>query len=172
MLDLLRTRRSIRKYKQTALPPETIEALKEALLRSPSSRGLNPWEFIFVDDKQLLEKLSHAKKHGAEFVKDAALAIVIAANPETCDVWIEDCSIASAIAHFTAHSLGLGSCWVQLRLRQTADGVDSEQAVRQILHLPDNLRILSMVAIGMPDQKLKPLAADKLPTDKIHTNGW
>jgi nitroreductase len=172
MLNLLRTRRSIRKYKPAALSPETIDLLKEAILRSPSSRGRNPWEFIFVDDKRLLEKLSHAKEHGAEFVKDAALAIVIAANPKSCDVWIEDCSIASAIAHLATHSLDLGSCWVQIRQRQTADGTDSEQTVRQILNLPDTLRVLSFVAIGYPDQKLKPIPKDKLPTTKIHTNGW
>jgi nitroreductase len=172
MLDLLRTRRSIREYKQTALSPETIDLLKEAILRSPSSRGRNPWEFIFVDDKQLLEKLSHAKEHGAEFVKDAALAIVIAADPEICDVWIEDCSIASLIAHLTAHNLGLGSCWVQIRQRQTADGANSEQTVCHILGIPDTMRILSFVAIGQPDQKLKPIPKDKLPYSKIHTNGW
>ena len=172
MLNLLRTRRSIRKYKPAVLSPETIELLKEAILRSPSSRGRNPWEFIFVDNKQLLEKLSHAKQHGAEFVKDAALAIVIAADPEICDVWIEDCSIASAIAHLAAHSLGLGSCWIQIRQRQTADGADSEQTVRRILNIPDTMRILSFVAIGHPDQKLKPIPQDKLPTAKIHTNGW
>lgn len=172
MLDVLRSRRSIRKYKKALLSPQTIEQLKEAVLRSPSSRGRNPWEFIFVDDQSLLGQLSQAKAHGAEFVKDAALAIVITADPQQCDVWIEDCAIASAIAHLAAHSLGLGSCWVQLRLRQTEEGVDSEQTVRSILKLPDRFRVLSMVAIGQSAQTLKPVDRSKLPYAKIHTNGW
>jgi nitroreductase len=172
MLDLLRTRRSIRKYKAAPLSPEQIELLKEAILRSPSSRGLDPWEFIFVQDRSLLEQLSSAKQHGAEFVKHAALAVVICADPDACDVWIEDCSIASIITHLAAHSLGLGSCWVQIRLRQTADGTDSEARVRQILGIPNSIRVLSMVAIGQPDQKLRPVTKDKLKYSKIHSNTW
>ncbi|MEN6306802.1 MAG: nitroreductase family protein [Anaerohalosphaeraceae bacterium] len=172
MLDVLRTRRSIRKYKSAPITPEQIDLLKEAILRSPSSRGLDPWEFIFVEDKVLLEQLSGAKQHGAEFVKNASLAVVICADPDACDVWIEDCSIASIITHLAAHNLGLGSCWVQIRLRQTADGTDSEARVRQILGIPDPIRILSMVAIGQPDQKLRPVPKDKLKYKKIHTDRW
>jgi nitroreductase len=162
MLDLLQSRRSVRKFQTDALEPQQIENLKEAVLRSPSSRGLNPWEFIFVDDKRLLKKLAVAKQHGAEFVGDAALAVVICANPEVCDVWIEDCAIASFIAHLTAHSLGLGSCWVQIRLRSRANGQDGEAYVRETLGIPETLRVLSMVAIGKPAQKLRPIARDKL----------
>jgi nitroreductase len=146
--------------------------LKEALLRSPSSRGLNPWEFVFVDDKRLLKQLSVAKEHGAEFIKDAALVIVICADPAVCDVWIEDCAIASFIAHLAAHSMGLGSCWVQIRLRQRADGQDSEEYVRDTLGLLETLRILSIVAIGKPAQKLLPVPTKKLKFEKIHLNTW
>jgi nitroreductase len=172
MLDLLRRRRSIRQFQDVPLEPEQMELLKEALLRSPSSRGLEPWEFIFVDDRAILKKLSRAKEHGAEFVAGARLAIVICADPDVCDVWIEDCSIASFVGHLAAHSLGLGSCWVQIRLRQTAEGKDSEECVRQILGLPEKMRVLSMVAVGKPAQKPRPVPAEKLTFDKIHLNGW
>jgi nitroreductase len=172
MLNLLRTRRSIRKYKAEPIEAEKLELLKEAILRSPSSRGFDPWEFVFVQDKALLETLSCAKKHGAEFVKDAALAIVICANPQTCDVWMEDCSIASFIAHLAAHSLDLGSCWVQLRLRQTTDGIDSESFVRRTLNIPVGMRILSMVAIGHPAQHPRPIPKNQLKYDKIHLEIW
>lgn len=172
MLDILRTRRSVRRFQPQPLPAEKIELLKEAVLRSFSSRGLNEWEFIFVDDKNLLGQLANAKAHGSEFVKDAALAIVVAADPQRCDVWIEDAAIAAAIAHLTAHSLGLGSCWVQIRCRQTADGQDSQQFVRRLLALPQSLQVLAMVAVGIPDQKLKPIPFDHLPFQKIHHNRW
>jgi nitroreductase len=172
MLDLLQSRRSVRKFQNDALEPRQIDALKEAVLRSPSSRGLNPWEFIFVDDKALLEKLSGAKQHGAEFVQDAALAVVICADPRICDVWIEDCAIASFVIHLTAHSLGLGSCWVQIRLRRRADGQDSETFVRKTLGIPETLCVLSMVAIGKPAQILNPVPIKKLKFDKIHSNTW
>ena len=77
MLDILRRRRSIRHYTPEALSPETVELLKEAVLRSPSSRGLDPWEFVFVTDKTLLASLATAKPHGAHFRRDAALGVVV-----------------------------------------------------------------------------------------------
>jgi nitroreductase len=172
MLELLQSRRSIRKFQDEALEPQQIALLKEAVLRSPSSRGLNPWEFIFVDDMKLLKKLSVAKAHGAEFVGDAKLAIVICADSSVCDVWIEDCSIASFVAHITAHSLGLGSCWVQMRLRSRDGGQDSEAYVRETLGIPETLRVLSMVAIGRPAQKLRPVTKEKLDWNKLHSNRW
>ena len=80
MIELLRKRRSIRRFTTGVIPPEAREALVEAALRSPSSRGINPWEFILVDDPDLLGRLSIAKQHGAEFLKGAPLAIVVCAD--------------------------------------------------------------------------------------------
>ncbi|MBN1827641.1 MAG: nitroreductase family protein, partial [Deltaproteobacteria bacterium] len=99
MIDLLRSRRSIRRFTKKPIDAESIELIEEALLRSFSSRNIQPWQFIFVDDGELLKKLAVAKEHGAEFLSGAALAVVIAGDEETSDVWIEDCSIAAAIAH-------------------------------------------------------------------------
>ena len=117
MINLLRKRRSIRVYEDRKIELEKIEILKEAILRSPSSRNINPWEFIFVDDKELLIKLSKAKEHGSEFLESAALGIVVCGNEKKSDVWIEDCSIASILVQMVAQSLGLGSCWIQIRNR-------------------------------------------------------
>ena len=67
MIELLRSRRSIRKYQSKLIEPEKIELLKESLLRAPSSRNNNPWEFIFVQNKKTLLKLSMCKKSGRSF---------------------------------------------------------------------------------------------------------
>src|SRR5512135_530815 len=115
MIEILRFRRSIRKYIKKAIDGESLEIIKEALLRCPSSRGTNPWTFIFVDEADLLARLSKAKEHGSAFLKNAALAIVVCGDETRSDVWVEDCSIAAIVAQLTAHSLGLGSCWVQIR---------------------------------------------------------
>ncbi|MFP4038922.1 MAG: nitroreductase family protein [Desulfosudaceae bacterium] len=109
MISLLRRRRSVRRYLDQAIDPEIKATLQEALLRSPSSRNIRPWEFVWVEDKAVLEKLSRSKPHGASFLKEAALGIVICGDSGKSDVWIEDCSIAAVIAHLTAFSLGLGS---------------------------------------------------------------
>jgi nitroreductase len=106
MIEILRTRRSIRSFTPEKVAAYTIEALIEAALRSPTSRGINPWEFIFVDDPAILSKLALAKQHGSEFIKNAPLAIVVCADSTKSDVWIEDCSIAAIILQLTAQLRG------------------------------------------------------------------
>jgi len=145
MINLLRKRRSIRNYRPSPIEDEKVAILKEALLRSPSSRGINPWEFIFVDDKQTLIKLSQAKQHGSEFLKNASLGIVVLGDEKRSDVWIEDCSIASIIVQLAAEDLGLGSCWVQIRKRNHNDEISSEQYVQQLLQIPSHMRVLSII---------------------------
>jgi len=113
-LSLVTKRRSIRKYQEKPVEAEKIDILIETVLRSPSSRGLNPWEFVVVTDQGLLEKLSKAKPHGASFLKNAPMGIVVCADPEKCDVWVEDASIASIYIHLATESIGLGSCWIQI----------------------------------------------------------
>ena len=93
--DLIKNRRSMRKFTDEELTQDQVVALLKAALMSPSSKRSNPWQFIVVDDKETLQKLSFCKTMGASFLKDAALAIVVMADPLTSDVWIEDAAIAS-----------------------------------------------------------------------------
>jgi nitroreductase len=81
-LALAQKRRSIRKYIDKEVETEKIDSMVEAVLRAPTSRGKKPWEFVVVTDPGLLEKLSDAKPHGAKFLKNAALGIVVCANPQ------------------------------------------------------------------------------------------
>jgi nitroreductase len=172
MIEILRERRSIRKYQATAIDSQAMEIIKEALLRSPSSRGINPWTFVFVDQKELLGRLSQAKEKGAQFVKDAALAIVVCADETESDVWIEDCSIASVVVQLAAQSLGLGSCWSQIRNRFHSKEMSAEQYIRELLHLPGNLKVLSIIAIGVPAETKTPIAKEQLDYTKIRYNSY
>jgi nitroreductase len=172
MIDLVRKRRSIRKFTADKIVPEKIETLIEAALRAPSSRGINPWEFIFVDDPEILLKLSKAKQHGSQFLNNAPLGIVVCADSTTSDVWIEDCSIAAIVIQLTAFSLGLGSCWAQIRNRQHDDEKSAETYVRELLGLPDHVTVETILGIGYPAEKKSPVSADKLHHDKIRINRW
>jgi len=167
LIETLRKRRSIRQYQDRPIPPETIEVLKEALLRSPSSRAIRPWSFVLVQDKGLLEKLSRAKPHGAGFLKGAPLGIVICGDSSQSDVWIEDCSIAAAIAHLTAASLGLGSCWVQIRERHYDESTTAEQYVQQLLSLPEHVKVLAIIAVGFGAEEKVCIPLEELPVDKF-----
>jgi len=101
-MDLIANRRSIRRFSGDKVEAQKVELLKEAALRAPSSRGVNPWEFIFITDRNLLAKLSAAKPHGSTFLKDAPLGIVVCADPEKSDVWVEDASIATILGVHSA----------------------------------------------------------------------
>ena len=172
MMELLRKRRSIRKFTQEKVDPGTIELLIEALLRAPSSRGINPWEFIVVDDKELLSRLSRSKKHGSQFLENAALGIVICADSTKSDVWVEDCSIASIIVQMAALSLGLGSCWVQIRKRMHDGSRSAEEYVRELLGLPEHINVGSIIGIGHPGERKMPIAAKDLHYEKVKRNRY
>lgn len=167
-IELLRNRRSTRRFTPQAVEPEKIEALKKAILMSPSGKRRNEWEFIMVQDKNTLGKLAECKEHGAELVADAPLAFVILADTTNTDIWIEDCSIASIILQLAAESLGLGSCWVQCRLRGLQDGTTSEEYLRELLQIPDHFAVLNLVAIGYKNETRKPFDDEKLQWNKIH----
>ena len=167
-VSLLQKRRSIRKFLKKKVEAEKIDRLIEAALRSPSSRGFDPWEFMVVKDEGTLEKLSMAKEHGSAFLKNAPLGIVVCADPDKSDVWIEDASIASIIIHLAAASLGLGSCWIQIRERMYSKTQSSEPYIADVLNLPANLKVLAMIAIGYPDEQKPPHPKEKLKHEKIH----
>jgi nitroreductase len=167
VLDILRRRRSIRRYKDEDIKPEIIDLLKESALLSPSSRDIKPWKFVFVTDKVILDKLSRAKESGSYFLKGANLGVVVCANESESDVWIEDCSIASIILQLTGNSLGLGSCWIQIRNRFYNNEITSEQYVRKVLNLPETHRIESIIAFGYPDEEKIGITIEELDYHKI-----
>ena len=169
VLSLLQTRRSVRRFLPQALEPEKLQRLLEAALRAPSSRGRQPWEFILVTDRAQLIALGQIKAHGAEFLAGAAAAVVICADPERCDVWIEDCAIAAVLLQLEAESLGLGSCWAQLRLRQHADGRSAEAVARQLLGIPPSHAVPVIVGFGYPAEKLAGHSRSSLPWGKLHS---
>jgi Nitroreductase len=172
MIELLRKRRSIRKFTGEKIAPEFVETLVESALRSPSSRSINPWEFIVVDDPETLLKLSGAKQHGSEFLKNAPLGIVVCADSTRSDVCIEDCSIAAIIIQLTAVSLGLGSCWAQIRNRTHDREKSSEAYIRELLGLPEHIMVETIIGIGHPAERKMPVPAGRLQRDKIQYNRW
>jgi len=169
-LSLIENRRSIRKFQDKAVDDETIDSLVEALLRAPTSRGNNSWEFVVVTDSERLAKLSSAKPHGASFLRKAPLGIVVCGDPQISDVWIENSSIASIYIHLAAASLGLGSCWIQIRERAHDDTLSAEAYIAEVLNLPAHLKVLSIIAIGYPDERKQPNPRDSLAWDRVFLN--
>lgn len=168
--ELIKNRRSTRKFTEEELTQDQVVTLMKAALMSPTSKRTNSWQFVVVDDKETLKALAHCKEHSATFIADAALAIVVTADPLVSDVWIEDTSIASIMIQLQAEDLGLGSCWVQVRERFTATGMPSDEFVRGVLDLPLQLQVLSVIAIGHKAIERKPFDEEHLQWEKIHLN--
>lgn len=167
LIELLRGRRSIRRFQDRPVPPETVALLVETALRAPSSRGFNPWHFIVVQDRSMLARLATAKPHGASFLENAPLGIVVAADPSVSDVWVEDASIATMLVHLAAADLGLGSCWIQLRQRFYEENRAAGDYVKELLGMPPELEVLAMLAVGYPENEKTPHPAESLQKEKV-----
>ena len=167
-LSLVQQRRSIRKFENRPVEKEKLDTLIEVALRSPSSRGFNPWEFVVVTDPELLDRLSRSKPHGSSFLRNAPLGIVVCADPEKSDVWVEDCSIASAFLLLAAESLDLGGCWIQIRERMHSDDVAAETHVAGLLNIPDGYKVESIIAIGYPAEKKPSHRKEDLQFKKVY----
>lgn len=168
--ELIKCRRSMRKFTAEELSQEQVVGLLRAALMSPTSKRSNSWQFVVVDDKEMLDRLSRCKESGASFLREAALAIVVLADPLLSDVWIEDASVASIIIQLQAEDMGLGSCWVQIRERFTADGIPAADYVRELLDIPLQLQVLSVIAIGHKGMERKPFDESRLQWEKVHIN--
>lgn len=166
--SLIKSRRSIRKFTDQPLTPEQVELILKAGLMAPASKRSNPWQFLVVDDKEMLRKLAGCKKTGSSFLEGCTLAIVVIANGMESDVWIEDASIASIYMQLQAEDLGLGSCWCQIRNRQTEDDLDSCQYIRDLFNMPYQLEVLSVIGFGYKDQERKPFDESHLQWEKVH----
>ena len=166
--ELLKNRRSIRKFLQQPIEPEKIDLILKAALMSPASKRTNGWEFWVVQQKNTLEKMAECRPYGSKLLENAPLAIVVTADPSKSDVWFEDASIASIIMQLEATDLGLGSCWVQIYNREKDETISAEQYIKNILNIPEHLHVLSAIAIGYKDEERKPFDIEKLAYEKIH----
>ena len=168
LIEIMKNRRSVRKYTQEHIPEEKLEKILQAGLLSASGRARRPWEFIVVRNKETLKSISECRVGAAKMLEGADTAIVVIADPDKTDVWTEDCSIAMANMHLMADSLGVGSCWIQGRLREAPDGRTTEEYLRKLLQFPEEYKLEAILSLGMPSQHPDPYSIEELPMEKVH----
>lgn len=168
--NLAAKRRSMRKFTEEKLTEDEKRLLLRAALIAPTSKHTNGWEFVAVDDPELLQKLSVCKENGAAFVAEAPFAIVVLGDPTLTDAWIEDASIAAIMVQLQAADLELGSCWAHIRNRKAADGTPAAENVRSLLSVPDKYEPLCIIAVGHKGMERKPFNEDTIQWEKIHVN--
>ena len=168
LLEMLRTRRSIRKYTDEKVSEEKLEKIIQAGLLAFSGRNYKPWEMIVVRDKETLVKMSDCRVGAAKMLEGADCAIVVLAVEGKSDTQIEDCSIVMSNMHLCAHTLGLGSCWIQNRMRQTPDGITTEDYLRELLSFPVDRHPEAILSIGVPAEFPAPREPDDGDMTKVH----
>lgn len=168
--DLVQQRRSHRKFTTQEIDGDDVKTILRAGLMSPTSKGMRAWQFVVVDDKTDLEKLSDAKDMGGQFLREAQLAIVVLGDPLQNDCWVEDGSIAAISMQYQAEDLGLGSCWIQMRGRGLTDGTSADTVIQGVLNIPDNLSCLCVLAIGYKADERKPQNEERLKWESVHVD--
>jgi nitroreductase len=148
LVEAIKARRSIRKYKPDAINQDHIDALLEAAMLAPSAGGTRPWEFVVVRDRAILNSLMAVHPH-ASMLKEAPLAIVVCAKPTKENAMLasffqQDCGAATENILLRAVELGLGTCWL---------GVYPEQdRVKKVSEIVGAEIPFSIVAVGVPNE--------------------
>ena len=165
--SLIQARRSTRKFTGQPIAAEDVHKLLQSALLAPTAKNYQSWEFVAVDDKDMLQQLSLCKDSGAAFLEGCALAVVAMGDTALIDTWIEDVSIAAAYMQLQAEDLGLGSCWCHIRNRYAGD-LEAEAYLRELLGIPDHLGIVCIIGFGCKDKALPLKDVTQLPWEKVH----
>lgn len=151
-LDLVKKRRSIRKYTEDPIPEADIEKILESGILAPTGDNVQGTEFIVVEDKKELEKLSEFKESDGKFIKNAAFAIAIIAKTDSV-TYSQDTCVAASYIQLAAEDLGYGSCWANCLGEYNTEGLSAEESLKQILDIPDDYYALGVISIGHKGQK-------------------
>ncbi len=151
LVDILKKRKSIRKYTDENISDDVLNQIIEAGKLAPSGRNKKPVKLIPVRDKETLEYLSNTRSHGSQILAGANAAIVVVGDSELSDTWIEDCSIAMMIMQLRATELGIGNCWVQVRGRYLDEtGELTADLIKSKLNIEDKYSVECMLSLGLP----------------------
>ncbi|HIH01550.1 TPA: nitroreductase [Thermoplasmata archaeon] len=162
VLDAIKARRSVRAYSTTAVPDEVLEKVLDAGRLAPSAHNGQPWHFIVVKDEAKRQEMSKAR--WAKFLKESPVVIVGCGDAKASPEWyVVDTTIALQNMVLAATSEGLGTCWI---------GSFDEGLVRRLLKLPEQLKVVAMIALGHPRKKFDLAAAvvrgsNRKPMDEI-----
>jgi nitroreductase len=161
------TRRSIRKYVEKPVPDQLVTQLLRAGFAAPSAGNEQPWHFIVIDERRILDAIPEFHEHSG-MLRESPLAIVICGDENLehhKGFWVQDCAAATQNVLLAAHARGLGAVWLGVYPRE-----ERVRAMRRLLGLPQHVVPLSIVAVGYPAESVEP--ADRFDESRIHRNGW
>jgi nitroreductase len=160
VIEAIKTRRSVRKYKPTPIPEEHLKTILEAARLAPSAGNKQPWKFIIVRDPDTKKKLAEVANN-QHWIGDAGVVAVSLAmdkkDPAIYERWVER-DVMTAVEHMvlTAWELGYGTCWI---------GAFKQKDVKDLLGVPEEMAVINILPIGVPDQTPEPRG--RKPFDEI-----
>ena len=166
-LEAIHTRRSIRKFTGKDIPEELITKLLEAAMFAPSARNTQPWHFVAVNDRKILDKIPHVHPY-AEMCYEAGAAILVCGDSgiEKLEGYLAlDCAAASQNILLAAHDLGLGAVWLGVYPRK-----ERMEPLAGLFNLPQTVIPISLIALGYPAEKISP--PERFNEERIHFNKW
>jgi nitroreductase len=168
-LSLLYGRRSIREYEAKPVGDELVTQLLSAAMAAPSAASKDPWHFVVVRQKAMLDAIAAALPNG-KMLASAALGIVVcgdlgAAHASELSYLLQDCSAAIENLLVAAHALGLGACWLGVHPRQ-----ERVEALTKLVALPDRILPISCIAIGWPSEQKS--ARTRYQASHVHDETW
>ncbi|MCS7280343.1 MAG: nitroreductase family protein [Desulfobacterota bacterium] len=165
ILDLIKRRRSIRIYEDRPIPEEHLIKLLEAARWAPTGANIQPWHFIVVRDEKTRKEIGEYAKFfffKSSHVAKAPCIIVLCYEKDKSKFGIYDATLAGGNILLVAESLGLGTCWI---------GAFDEEKVKEILGIPENVKVIALITVGYP--KERPDAPKRLEIEKIvHYENW
>lgn len=167
LLELIKTRRSIRKFKSNKIGEEVINKLIEAAMYAPSARNQQSRIFIVLDKKEILNDLSDIHPH-AKMLANAPLAIMICSDEnleQSSGYWVQDCAASTQNLLLMAHSLGIGSVWLGVYPRE-----ERVRGLREYFNLPENIKPLSLIALGYHDENIS--TPERFNKERIYFNKY
>jgi nitroreductase len=166
-LEAILTRRSIRKYADKPVPDEAINQLLHAAMQAPSSGNEQPWHFVVIRERRILNEIPSFHPH-SHMLRQAAVAILVCEDP-SLEVYTGrgplDCSAATINMLLAAHALGLGAVWVGIYpVEERINGI------RKLLGIPSHVNPIALVSIGYPSEKMP--REDRFRPERIHYERW
>jgi nitroreductase len=151
ILDVIFRRRSIRVYQNKEVSQETLKLLLQAAMAAPSANNSQPWEFIAITEKDIMDKFRAKMKYG-KYNAPAAIVVLanlkIARNDSSARYFVQDCSAAVENILIAAAGLGLGTVWIGSYPKEEAMAIE-----REILGVPESIIPLALIYVGYPGEE-------------------
>ncbi|GFM37269.1 nitroreductase family protein [Desulfovibrio psychrotolerans] len=166
-LQAIHTRRSIRRYAPGKVGRDVVEELLRAGMAAPSAGNQQPWRFVVIEDRAVLERIPAIHPY-AVMASKASCAIMVCGDPTAEKYpgnWMLDCSAAIQNILLALHDKGLGGVWCGLWPVE-----ERVEAFRELVGVPEHIIPLALIPVGVPDQNAGP--QDRYDAAKIHWNRW